>query len=965
MKTNYTISHSNFKKSFRFFPGRALLFLFLFMGAATGLYAQITVTIGTGTSTQSYAPINRYYNNSASEMIYTGTEIGTDGLITEIAFQKGSGSNTVTIDNVSIYMKTTTATTVGSTTSTTGYTLVYQGAFPNDNTGWMGVILDTPFLYENTSDNVSILIVMGYQAYTSSRPYYMYTSGASSQTSYYQDDDYAWSESSNMTTTSNRPNVQFTMVSSDPCTAPTDQPTGLTLSNQTSTSISGSFTAASSAPDSYLVLRSSSTTLTEDPVDGTIYPIGASLGGATVIQKNGNTTFTDSGLTANTSYYYFVYSYNANCTGGPIYYTMAAPSETANTTTDPTTLVGAANITSTSATIVWIASEDGGGVNPITYALDIATDSGFSTIVDSYTGLTDVTQDLTGLVDGTTYYVRVMIEVEGTYSTGSFTAMDDRTPITVTGFNEDVIANGAGSASVTTTNAVDAADYSFFAAGFNPSGTTYTSGLPANRVLTSVAAPAGSHYFLAPYNEDNDLRLGMDGNTGTLTLTNPLPLTEIYLGVTGGSGAASFTAVVTYDDATTDTFTGLSAPDWFNNNNYIINIGARVNRTNNSVSTNSGGPRIYPVTISVPVANQLKNVVSIGFTSTTGVTSGDNVLNVFAVSGKISAACNGTPAPGTASLSASTGGVGTTFTASATNVSSSSGILYQWQVSEDGTTWTDITGATTVSATITAETAIGTYYYQLVTTCTNTSEINYSNAVTFTTTPCTPSYSITGSNWRITDFSIEEVSFSDTSIAYNDHDQTNLVIPTLIIGSTYTFDVTTTGWLSVGVAVDFDQSGGFSEANESLALPVYIAASPNTYVLSVTIPANVNPGSYTMRIWCREANAGAGTSACGSYTYGSWVDYTLIVDNTAAVASVKKAVALNYYPNPVSGALTLNSDTVITSVDVYAVTGQKIITESTNATLVSVDMKNVAKGVYFVTVGFEGTEPQTIRIVKQ
>ncbi|WP_299105971.1 choice-of-anchor D domain-containing protein [uncultured Winogradskyella sp.] len=104
------------------------------------------------------------------------------------------------------------------------------------------------------------------------------------------------------------------------CTSPTAQPTSLVLNNITSSSIDGSFTA--SAADSYLVVASSSATLGANPVDGTTYTIGDTLGSGTVIQSSTTTTFSATGLTQNTQYYFFVFAYNGSgCSGGPLYYT--------------------------------------------------------------------------------------------------------------------------------------------------------------------------------------------------------------------------------------------------------------------------------------------------------------------------------------------------------------------------------------------------------------------------------------------------------------------------------------------------------------------------------------------------------------------------------------------------------------------------------------------------------------------
>ncbi|GLB48296.1 hypothetical protein Y10_06640 [Neptunitalea sp. Y10] len=921
--------------------------------------AQTTTTVGTGTSSSNQSPINRYYNYSASEILYAGSEIGLTGTITDIAFEKESGSNSVTIDEVFIYMRTTTDAAVSAAPAIPDYTLVYQGAFPNDNTGWMGVTLDTPFAFTDNTQNLSVLVVKSNQSWSYDRPYYAYTSTTGNTMAYYQNDSGPWTSGSSLNATTNRPNAQFTLSGVASCTSPTDAPTALTLSADSATAISGSFTAATSAPDSYLIVRSTSSTLTDLPVDMTTYTVGDALGGGTVIQVGSSLSFTDSGLDENTMYYYFVYGYNGACSGGPLYYTTElSGSET--TPFYPPVLMGASNITSETATINWVSSGAGA-----TYALDVATDAAFTSIVSSFTGITTAAQDVTGLTDGTMYYVRVMVEGQGSYATGDFTAENDLTPITVTGFNEDVIANGAGASAASTTNVVDGANYAFFANGFNPLGTEYTNGLPADGVLYSNTAPNGLQYFMAPYDANNDLRLGMDGEVGTLTLTTPLMLQEIYLGVTGGSGSASFTAEVTYDDATTDTFTGLSAPDWFGNTGYITNIGSRVNITDDGVGTSSSGPRIYAVTIDIPVASQLKQVVSVTFTSTTGVTSGDNVLNVFTLAGKVASSCAGTPDGGVASLSATTGGVGSVFTASASGVSDAAGIVYQWQYSADGATnWTDISGADAVTSDITAENMITTSYYRLASTCTNSGITSYSDVVDFTTTACTPSYSTSGSSWSMSEFSITEVSFTDATLTYNDHDQTDVVIPTLTIGNTYTFEVTLSGWMSLGVAVDFNDNGSFSDTDEVVALPAYVASSPVTYTFSVTIPSSVNPGTYNMRIWNREANAGAGDDPCGSYGYGTYADYSLTVDSNMAVASFD-AVSLSSYPNPVVNDLNLTAEGVMKSVQVYTLTGQLVKSETIDATDAKIDMKSFATGVYFVKVFMENSNTKTIKILKQ
>ncbi|BDS10362.1 T9SS type A sorting domain-containing protein [Aureispira anguillae] len=178
--------------------------------------AQNVVTIGTSTANSSdLAPINRYYTYSTSEIIYTSSEIGYAGNITKLAFQKASGASSVSIDNVSIYLKTSSnnSLSAGSTDSTT-YTLVWAGSFPNTMpNGWAEVSLNSPFYY-NGSDNLQVLVLKGNQTYASSRPYYHYTStGSTYLTKTYKSDSAPWDNSQYLSTTYNRPNIQLTIAS--------------------------------------------------------------------------------------------------------------------------------------------------------------------------------------------------------------------------------------------------------------------------------------------------------------------------------------------------------------------------------------------------------------------------------------------------------------------------------------------------------------------------------------------------------------------------------------------------------------------------------------------------------------------------------------------------------------------------------------------------------------------------------
>jgi hypothetical protein len=95
-----------------------------------------------------------------------------------------------------------------------------------------------------------------------------------------------------------------------PCTTPIAQATNLILTPG-GTSILGTFTAASPVPNNYLIIRNTTGT-TPTPVNGTTYTIGGTVGaGNTVVDIDSDTTFTATGLTISTQYYFFIFSFNS------------------------------------------------------------------------------------------------------------------------------------------------------------------------------------------------------------------------------------------------------------------------------------------------------------------------------------------------------------------------------------------------------------------------------------------------------------------------------------------------------------------------------------------------------------------------------------------------------------------------------------------------------------------------------
>lgn len=193
---------------------------------------------------------------------------------------------------------------------------------------------------------------------------------------------------------------------------PTAQPTNLQFSNVTSTSFDVAFTAANPTADNYLAVRRAGSYPTSDPVDGTGYTAGGTLGDGTIAYAGSTPSFSESSLNPGTTYYYEIYSYNG--TGASANYLVTSPLAGSQATqsgvvvpTVTTTSISA--ITATTASGGGNVTADGGGT--VSARGVCWNTTGTPDIInDSYTtdgsGTGSFTSSLTSLTENTPYYVR-------------------------------------------------------------------------------------------------------------------------------------------------------------------------------------------------------------------------------------------------------------------------------------------------------------------------------------------------------------------------------------------------------------------------------------------------------------------------------------------------------------------------------------------------------------------------------
>lgn len=205
-------------------------------------------------------------------------------------------------------------------------------------------------------------------------------------------------------------------------------------------------------------------------------------------------------------------------------------------------------------------------------------------------------------------------------------------PLTVSsGFNEDVIAEDSPAATFTSTAVDDTgngANNVFMSIDY-PGATV---GLPANGLINSIATTTpGLSFQLAPYDDDNVLRINENGGEGTLVFANPQSALQIFVLATSGSDSSNFTGVITFTDNSTQAISSQTIPDWYQtgtNPAAIQGIG-RVSRGGGSPDNNSSNPKLFQVPIAIEIANQTKLIESISFTKTS---SDSGFLNIFGVS---------------------------------------------------------------------------------------------------------------------------------------------------------------------------------------------------------------------------------------------------------------------------------------------------------------------------------------------
>ncbi len=319
----------------------------------------------------------------------------------------------------------------------------------------------------------------------------------------------------------------------------------------------------------------------------------------------------------------------------------------------------------------------------------------------------------------------------------------------------------------------------------------------------------------------------------------------------------------------------------------------------------------------------------------------------IAVTGTGAAACSGTPTAGTASASPSSGSASTAFTLSVTGYTATGGIQFQWQQSNDSTSWSDITGATLATYSFTGVTA--NKYFRCNVTCpySSSTTATYATLVRFfPASSCTPAFyyasNACGTYGMVVASATNHFFVNGASgTTINDGtactgtgylDQTASYGCTLNAGTTYVFTTGATygSTMNNQVWIDFNNNGTF-ESTETVGGRASFGGVTTFNVVIPSGSSSIQPGIYRMRVIAEynyhsypSMNPCPDGTTANQFYYGEVRDYKITLNvppvgavsptsltfPTTTIANYSAPLTSNLtasYLSPASGNLTVTA----------------------------------------------------------
>jgi len=523
------------------------------------------------------------------------------------------------------------------------------------------------------------------------------------------------------------------------------------------------------------------------------------------------------------------------------------------------------------------------------------------------------------------------------------------------GFNADVIANGVGSAMNSTTMAVDNVNFAFLTTDFQATSSSpiVATALPTSGLITSSAV-AGMQFQMAPYSGNNSLRIATQNTSGTLTFTNQISATRIFLLATTGSGQSSVTGTINFSDNTTQVIAPSVIPDWFNSTALPVTISGigRVGRVDNVVETPTGNPRIYQLQIAVATENQSKTITGITVTKSS---SEEGIMNLFAVSAEVTPTC---PSP----IDLVTSTTATTGTVSWTPPTNGPAGGYDYYISPTNvapTNTTSPTGTVTTSTVTIADLTVGqTYYVWIRSNCSATDSGQW-KPTQFTTGQVTSTYT-TGELSTLYNDSVTVNSTTTCPGVLTVNVPTGFQVSS--VKTTYSIETASNGWMSEQRSLLACTTTNLKET----AVSSGVGGSTGTYQYSRS-NLNIANGAtgavqFELRTWRTYGGSGCSTEY-NKVAAGTWT-VTVTYEPLLSVAE-NTVIKFSAYPNPVENVLNIAGKTAVSDVVIYNYLGQKVMQQSFDTENVSMDVSQLNSGNYLVVASDISGNQNTFKITKK
>lgn len=215
---------------------------------------------------------------------------------------------------------------------------------------------------------------------------------------------------------------------------------------------------------------------------------------------------------------------------------------------------------------------------------------------------------------------------------GGYCFSQTYTPITVSGFNLDAVAETYPNSLSCTTQALDQVVAGGNSVMYNAafaSAASFGGGLPNSGTIVN----ATKTFQLMPYNGNNAL-FAPASSSNTLTLATPASYSNLSFLVFSTEGSSTINITIRYTDLTVTNAGNFTVQDWFNGTGAVITGIGRCKRVVSGVTADGlpTNPRLYGIDIPLSCANQQKQVASVVVNGVSSNPSGGGGY-VLAVSG--------------------------------------------------------------------------------------------------------------------------------------------------------------------------------------------------------------------------------------------------------------------------------------------------------------------------------------------